>query len=294
MATLLQLQSEPWWGHEVVTTELDWLGDEMCRRTGQPRTAAGSKGNTSHLRGAHRSQEWILNSAFCTSRTYTVQSGLSGTQARHVAGFDFVPGAWGTSENRRRMVEQTSRLLAAMRAGELDEVRELFGTVDGRTVAGWNNVTNRAATSDSSHLDHWHLTIDRRQLRNRDLMERIVATALGDVADIEEEEDVARLTFFKADGKLWRSTEAKSSIRQIDEAVYAQIANRGDNFPDDNGAPPSTDLLADGWTWEQIKAAYGEDEALLVGGAVPGPTADEIRAIVDDELDQAFTAAADE
>jgi hypothetical protein len=82
----------------------------------------------------------------------------------------------------------------------------------------------------------------------------------------KEEEDVARLTFFKADGKLWRSTEAKSSIRQIDEAVYAQVKDRGDNFPDDNGAVPSTDLLTDGWTWEMVKAAYGEDEALLVGG----------------------------
>jgi hypothetical protein len=82
------------------------------------------------------------------------------------------------------------------------------------------------------------------------------------------DEDMARLTFFLADGELWRSTASYSSIRQITPDEYEQISNRGDNFPDPNGAPPTTDLIADGWTWGQIKAAYGEDEALLTAGAI--------------------------
>ena len=189
MASDAQIQAESWWQREIVTVELDWLADELCRRTGQPRVAAGTKGNTAHLSGAHRSQEWILNSDFAASRRYTVQAGLTALQARHVAGLDFTPGVWGTSRNRQLMREQTGRLLAAMKAGQLNEVRELYGTTDGRTVTGWNNVENRTATSDDSHLDHFHLSIDRRHCGNKALMERILAVALGEDTDMNELQD---------------------------------------------------------------------------------------------------------
>jgi len=188
--TYAQLESERWWGREVVTAELDWLGDTLCARLRRPRAAAGSKGDNAHLNGAHRSQEWILNSRFSTSRSYTVQSGLNATQVRHISGFDMVPGEWGSAQNRRLMIEQTGRLLAAMRAGRLDEVRELFGTVNGSTVTGWNNVTNSFASSDSSHLDHWHLSLDRRHCTNRPLMERIVAIALGEDEDMPTVDEI--------------------------------------------------------------------------------------------------------
>ncbi|HEU5107748.1 MAG TPA: hypothetical protein VFT95_04150 [Micromonosporaceae bacterium] len=179
MATLAQLESEPWWDREIVTVELDWLGDELCRRTGRPRVAAGTKGDRRHLRGSHRSQEWIKRSAFCSNRTYTVQGGLSPLQERYVAGFDFTPGSV------EDMIAQSKRILAAMRAGRLNEVREFYGNVDGdQVVDGWDNVRDRAASSDSSHLWHWHAGIDRRYLTDKALMARIVAIALG----IDEQE----------------------------------------------------------------------------------------------------------
>ncbi|HEU4422073.1 MAG TPA: hypothetical protein VFR67_05975 [Pilimelia sp.] len=183
MPTYAQLRDEPWWDRETTTAEMDWLGDELCRRTGRPRAAAGVKGDNRHLRGSHRSQEWILRSVYCTNRTYTVQSGLTAEQARHVAGFDFTPGSAG------EMVAQCKRLYAAMRAGRLDEVREMYGNVDGdQVVDGWDNVRNRAASSDSSHLWHWHLSIDRRHCADRSLMERIVAIALGEDDDMTPEQ----------------------------------------------------------------------------------------------------------
>ncbi|GAA4718374.1 hypothetical protein [Phytohabitans rumicis] len=197
--TRAQLEAEPWWGREIITTELDWLGDEICRLTHRPRGAAGTKGDIAHLRGAHRSQEWILNSKFCARRAYTVQSGLSDAQRRHIAGFDFTPGEWGTAENRRLMKIYTQRLLTAMRAGRLDEVREMFGTVDGEEVTGWNNVENRFVTAGSSHLDHWHLSIDRRHCANQALMERILAIALG-----EDDDDMANIQQGDWEALKWR------------------------------------------------------------------------------------------
>lgn len=178
MATYAQLQAESYWNREIVTPELAWLGAELCRRTKRPQAAFGVKGDNRHLRGAHRSQEGIERSRFCTSRTYTVQSGLTAAQKRHLAGVDFNPGS------EAQMVAQCKRIYAAMRAGKLDEVREFYGNVDGnKVVDGWDNVRNRNASSDSSHLWHWHLTLDRRHCANKNLMKRIVAITLGDTLE---------------------------------------------------------------------------------------------------------------
>jgi hypothetical protein len=187
MPTLTELRSEPWWDREVVTPELDYLGDELCRRTGRPRVAFGSKGNAAHLKGAHRSQEWILKSRFATSRTSTVQSGLSADQVRHIAGADFTPGEWGTAANRALMVQQTKRLRDAMVRGQLSGVTQAIGTLDGRNVTG-TRADGSTFSSDSSHLDHWHLTFDRRKLRDRGLMDKIIGTALGEDPDLNTDQ----------------------------------------------------------------------------------------------------------
>lgn len=175
MPSLVQLQAESVWRSEVVTPELDFLGDELCRRTGRPRVAAGTKGDQYHLNGSHRSQRWIKKSQFCTNRSYTVQSGLTEVQLDYVAGFDFTPGSTAA------MITQCKRIYNAMRAGQLNEIREFYGNVNGdRIVDGWDNLNDRNITSSISHLTHWHLTLDRRQLRNMELMKRIIRIALGD------------------------------------------------------------------------------------------------------------------
>lgn len=180
MPSLAQLAAEPWWGREIVTPELDWLGDELCRRTGRPRDAFGSKGNTVHLSGGHRSQEWIKNSDYCTNRNYTVQSGLSADQVRHIGAFDWTPGNWGTAANRALMVTHTKSLFAAARAGQLTGMRQIFGTLDGRTAIGLNVLTNSLTYPDASHLDHLHGTFDRTRMRDKALMARLADIITGD------------------------------------------------------------------------------------------------------------------
>ncbi|WP_320069597.1 hypothetical protein [Micromonospora sp. RTGN7] len=214
MPTYAQLQAEPYWNREIVTPEVDWLGDELCRRTNRPRAAFGAKGDSHHLRGAHRSQEWIRRSRHCTNRTYTVQSGLTVEQERHIAGVDFTPASAAD------MIAQSKRLLAAMQAGQIDEVREFYGNVDGnKIVDGWDNVRDRAASSDSSHLWHWHLTLDRRHCRNTKLMERILAIALGDTQEDE------------------MSKTAESEIHAVHAAMFSGGSSMGRRVdPDGAGA----------------------------------------------------------
>ncbi|AVT36383.1 hypothetical protein C6W10_07745 [Plantactinospora sp. BB1] len=135
-----------------------------------------------------------------------MQSGLTAVQQRHVAGVDFTPGSAG------QMVAQCKRLYAALRAGQLEEVREFYGNVDGdKVVDGWDNVRNRAASSDSSHLWHWHLTLDRRHCADRRVMERILAIALGDPT----EEDVDDATIDKIATRTKAKVLADGGIQQL-------------------------------------------------------------------------------
>lgn len=183
MPSYAELQAEPWWSREVVTDELDRLGDELCRRLSRPRDAFGTKGNNVHLSGGHRSQEWILNSDWCTNTSYTVQSGLTADQLRHIGAADFTPGAWGTSSNRQLVAAQTKRLWDAAKAGRLVGLRQILGTLDGRNPIGLNVLSGSLAYPDNSHLDHWHLTFDRKYMRDAGLMARILEIVIGDDMD---------------------------------------------------------------------------------------------------------------
>jgi hypothetical protein len=156
------------------------LGLQLLAAYGVGATAFGIKGNTAHLSGGHRSQEWLRNSAYCTNRTYTVQSGLTVTQARMCVAFDFTPGVWGTPDNRAKMIVLTRRLIDAQKAGQLDELDEVFGTLDGVRVTGWNNDSDSTITADSSHLDHIHGRFDRRYADDNTVVAKVAAIMLGD------------------------------------------------------------------------------------------------------------------
>lgn len=186
MATYAQLESEPWWGREITTSPMTGLGLSLRAAYGTGAASYGMKGNNKHLSGSHRSQEWIKNSAYCSNRSYTVQSGLTTEQARYIAGFDFTPGAWGTADNRQKMIVLTRRLTDAMKAGRLPQLRQVFGTLDGVTVYGWDNPTQRRITADDSHLDHIHGGMDRRLANDNDAVAGIGAVMLGDDMSTED------------------------------------------------------------------------------------------------------------
>lgn len=173
MPTYAQLQNEVWWGREIITPELTWFGDQLCAGLKVGRDAFGTKGDNNHLNGGHRSQEWILNSRFCTSRSYSVEGGLSADQARHVSAFDITPAS------KADMLRISQNLDRVVRAGKLEELVEWFGNVDGdQRVDGFNNITNAIARSDSSHLWHLHGRLGRRYLRDRSVLQRVLDALL--------------------------------------------------------------------------------------------------------------------
>lgn len=178
--TEAQLRAEPYWGREINTPELLGLEAALCRGRGRKVTTAGGKGDIRHLAGGHRSQEWLLRSRWSTNSTYTVQSGLSAMELRYIAAYDDIPGSWGTKANREAVEAATARLIAAAKAGELAGVVEILGALDGSTVR-WLVVERKFGSKpDSSHLDHNHLTFNRKQMRNAALMQRCAELLLGD------------------------------------------------------------------------------------------------------------------
>lgn len=195
MATLSQLEAEPWWDREIVTSPMVGLGLQLRGAYGTGALSIGIKGNVAHLSGGHRSQEWIKNSAWCTNRNYATQAGLAGDQLRYCSALDFAPAAWGSADNRAKMIVLTRRVIDAMKAGRCDELVEVFGTLDGEKVAGWRNDLNVAVSSDSSHLDHIHLRFDRRYVNDNAVMSRTAAILLEDdmAFDAEEKADVRTL-----------------------------------------------------------------------------------------------------
>lgn len=222
VATQQEMYADRYFRAEIVPGALDWLGDEMCRRTGRPREAAGTKGDWRHYNGGHRSQRFILFSPYCTNRTYSLDPGISGSMLDWVAAFDFTPGS------ATEMVAQCRRILAAMKAGLLDEVEEFFGNVDGdQVVDGWNNVLDRAATSDSTHLWHWHARFKRRFANSRDVMDRLLGYALGTLSIIKGVIKMGMNVLARAGNQVYLCDGLKS--RTVSEEALGDIRHLGKN-----------------------------------------------------------------
>jgi hypothetical protein len=174
MPTYAQLRSEWFWDAEEMSAEMEWLRREVAAGLGIPLGNVGSKGDNAHLNGGHRSQYWILHSKFCTNRTYTVWGGLPVDLQHCLAAIDITP------KSREQMLLISRRLDAATRAGMIEEVVAWYGnTNNDQRVDGWDNIRDVVASSDSSHLWHLHITLNRWAVRLMPVMRRLAAILLG-------------------------------------------------------------------------------------------------------------------
>lgn len=234
--TLAQLRAEPWWDREVTPPALDSLGVQLRAALRLPAGAIGIRGDTGHLYGAHRSQEWIRNSRWCTDRRYTVQANLSAAQARHVAALDITPGVWGTADNRAKVAALTRRLVAAGVAGRLPGVWEVIGTFDGRTAVGVDLPEGQRWPASYDHVDHAHLTFDRRRVGDRAVMERVLAVALTDEGDdlMDKAEWLKALAYDDAvpTPANWGSDNKALSLRGAVAELLLRSVNADRRLPD--------------------------------------------------------------
>jgi hypothetical protein len=163
VATLLQLQSEPWWNEESVPPTLNELAIRLRAALHVPADSVGIRGNTSHLRGYHRSAAWVLNSSFCTDRSYSV-SETAGN--RFPQNFNWACAIDVGGMSQENLLAMCQRVDKAVRSGQFEKITEWYGNINGdQRVDGYDNIRNILATSDSSHLVHLHLSFDRQRVR---------------------------------------------------------------------------------------------------------------------------------
>lgn len=158
MATEAQLRSERWWNEETIPPNLAALRIKLLNHWKLSPSAIGIRGDVNHLRGYHRSRNWIRNSKYCTNRSYSVSEtagNKSGGDGRWVCAMDI-------TLPRDLLLAVCRRLDAAVRAGKLEKITEWYGNLNGdQRVDGYDNIRNVSATSDSSHLWHLHMSFDR-------------------------------------------------------------------------------------------------------------------------------------
>lgn len=253
MPTLAQLQQEVWWGRETIPPALATLRSRLLSFWGIPSGNIGVKGNTAHLAGYHRSFAWVRNSSWSTSNTYST----SETPGNRHPGNENWLAALDISLPNNLLLPMCQRVDQAVRSGTLEKVTEWYGNRDGDSrVDGYDNIHNRVASSDSSHLWHLHLSFDRGRVNedHDDLYEVLTGEGM-------EPTDV------------WAYNITSPSL---DRAATAR-----DWIKDGYGAKLNT---------EKLITAVAELKALLEalptsGGGGGGVSEDRIRQIVREELD---------
>lgn len=152
--------NDPYLREERQPPELIALGARLKSAYGVGAENFGIKGNEFHYDGYHRSRNFNLYSDLGKGGDYSTSgSRNAGGNGNNNSAFDFTPSAWGTSDNRSKMIELTKRIRAAARAYDprLADWYEFAGTEDGHNVVTFYAQGGSAKTPfDSSHLDHIH------------------------------------------------------------------------------------------------------------------------------------------
>jgi hypothetical protein len=153
----MSIINDPWYKQEIVPEGLAVLQVKLRAHFKVGAMAIGCRGNPeTHFRGYHRSRAFILNSPRCTDRGYSVTAEVNkGGNPNWVSGMDMtLPKAV--------LLAVCQRLNAAVLSGKMEKVLEWYGNLDGDTrVDGYDNIANRVASSDSSHLWHLHFSVAR-------------------------------------------------------------------------------------------------------------------------------------
>lgn len=152
-----QLNTEAAWRDEHGAPALSALRRGLLARW--PAAEVGIRGDNHHLRGYHRSRRWIRDSSFCSDRGYSV-SRTAGDRGGGDANWACAIDLGGIAQGELYAV--CRRLDAAVRAGHLEKITEWYGNFGGDDrVDGFDNITDRMASADSSHLTHLHISFDR-------------------------------------------------------------------------------------------------------------------------------------
>jgi Putative peptidoglycan binding domain len=122
MLTYTQLRTEEVWHDQIEPPELKRLRVDLEKYFDPSKTNIGTMGDNRHVRGYHRSRNWILRSEFCKDRSYSVtesEGNRRGGDGDWISAIDIVVG-----EARARTIAH--RVDVARKRGQIRYVREIL------------------------------------------------------------------------------------------------------------------------------------------------------------------------
>lgn len=283
---------DPWYRAETIAPAMQDLIDRLRMFFNVPAINLGSKGDLNHMRGGHRSYNFIKNSPFCTNRTYTV----SRTPGDRSGGADHDwLAAMDISLEDARLIPMCKRIDEAVRSGEFEFITEWYGNDDGdNRVDGYDNIANVISSSDSSHLWHAHLTIDRGFLNNAAAMEKLYWMLTGQEEDMDPNKDPVYLHKEVTIPGLTSGTFNKPLGWWI-SAIYSHLLGTEGNVAKGNAADAMRDAALQGILEGQVAVIKQILDAVNKPGA-PAEPIDEAKIVellmkqVNAKVDEAMPA----
>lgn len=272
----MPIETESWWLAETVPPSLTALISDLRSFWGLPSVNFGTKGDTNHTAGYHRSWNWDRNSAYSTSRTYST-SETPGN--RNPPDRNWVSALDITLPNDL-LLATCQRLDLAVRSGNLEKITEWYGNKDGDTrVDGYDNIRNAVASSDPSHLWHLHMSFDRGRVNENhdDVFAVLTGEGMAEVYYKVQSADLAWNNTFWVSNRVHR--------RQVRTAGRV--------------LKPATDSAKEVVLNDDLRGTEAWDSYLdaVAGPVFPatvtaGLTEDQVRAVVRTELDKTGLRAA--
>jgi hypothetical protein len=199
------ITSDSRYRREKIPPSLQQLADGLAEHFDVPSNHIGIRGDANHRGGYHRSRNFLTSSPYARDRKYSVTDAKSNRDGDG----DWV-SALDISLPKDKLIALCRRLDKAVREGKLEKVAEWYGNDDGdNKVDGFDNLRNKVAAADPSHL--WHAHIGLLRGRAGDDHSDLLAVLTG---EDEEEDDVDQKT---GDAILGELQSVKDELKALND-----------------------------------------------------------------------------
>lgn len=154
---------------EYAPSSLKWLGQQVVKHVPSARMS-GIVGDRAHTYGYHRARSQLASSDYSVRLAKDKQGDANAASAIDIS----------LSASMMRTVTKRFMKVAKDKSDPRRAYfREFFGTLNGKTVTGWDTSSNSATTSDSSHLWHVHVSVYRKYATSRTAAEALLSIFTG-------------------------------------------------------------------------------------------------------------------
>jgi hypothetical protein len=284
----------------------------LCQRTGLPAVSVGLIGDAAHgTSGYHLGWDRVRLGKGLQDYSYRE---TARDRTRLTDGSAAIDVGWFSTKVGTRtvtLIDFNNWLIAECRAGAPDTswIREVIYTTDRKTVRRYDRLGIRS-TGDLSHLTHTHISgfRDAEDAPKKPLFERFFAAMAGSTANPAPQGDPDMLLFF---AKL----AGDPTVRLVESFMTNRFVS-GVEFPVLKASLASNNIGGTVWEWpnddahralfgvnldpidddpEPLLATLSPEQLTALGVQIRQgvPSLDQIRGVVDEELDEQSRGGAD-